>query len=59
MKCNLIYNKAKLAGWKKSGIIGMKNRFILEMNSTERLELLVIGENKMFVNGEFLKIVVV
>ena len=53
-----LYDKAKLAGWKKSGIIGMKNGFVIELNSTERLEFPIIHENKIFVDDEFLKIVV-
>lgn len=53
-----IYNKAKLAGWKKSGIIGMRNGFNVELNGTDRLEFPIIHENKVLVNDEFLKIVV-
>lgn len=53
-----LYNKAKLAGWKKSGIVGMKNGFTLELNSTERLEFPIIDKKKILVNDEFLKIVV-
>jgi len=53
-----LYDRAKLAGWKKSGIIGMKNGFVVELNSTERLEFPIIHENKIFVDDEFLKIVV-
>jgi len=53
-----LYNKAKLAGWKKSGIVGMKNGFTLELNSTERLEFPIINQKKMLVDDEFLKIVI-
>jgi tRNA wybutosine-synthesizing protein 3 len=53
-----IYNKVKLAGWKKSGIIGMKNGFVAELNGTDRLEFPIIRRNKILVGDEFLKIVV-
>lgn len=48
----------KNSGWKNSGIIGLKNNFIVELNGTERLEFPVIRNKKILVNDEFLKIVV-
>jgi len=57
-QAEIIYNKAKLAGWKKSGIIGMKNGFNVELNGTDRLEFPIINENKILVSEEFLKIIV-
>jgi tRNA wybutosine-synthesizing protein 3 len=53
-----LYGKAKLSGWKKSGIIGIKNGFSVEMNSSERLEFPIISENRILVNDKFLKIIV-
>jgi tRNA wybutosine-synthesizing protein 3 len=53
-----LYSKAKLAGWKKSGIISAGKRFMVEMNCTERLEFPVIRQGKLLVNDIFLKIVV-
>jgi len=53
-----LYDKAKLSGWKKSGIIGMKSGFTAELNGTDRLEFPIINANKILVNEEFLKIVV-
>lgn len=53
-----LYNKAKLSGWKKSGIIGMKNGFNVELNGTDRLEFPVINEKKILVDDKFLEIVV-
>ncbi len=53
-----LYYKAKSAGWKKSGIIGMKNGFIVELNGTEKLEFPVIQNKKILVSDEFLKVVV-
>lgn len=52
-----LYNKAKLAGWKKSGIVGIKNGFTLELNSTERLEFPIIDRRKILTDDEFLKII--
>ena len=42
-----IYNKAKLAGWKKSGIIGMKSGFVAELNGTDRLEFPIIRKKNL------------
>lgn len=53
-----LYNKAKLAGWKRSGIIATANRFMVELNSTEHLEFSIIENNKILVDDEFLQIVV-
>ncbi len=53
-----IYGKGKLNGWKKSGVIGMKNNFVVELNGTDRLEFPIINENKTLVDDKFLKIVV-
>ncbi len=52
-----IYDRAKLAGWKKSGIIGMRNGFTAELGATDRLEFPIIHEGKVLVSDEFLKIV--
>ena len=52
------YNNVKLAGWKKFGVISFKNRFIVELTSTERLEFLIINNGKILVDDEFLKIIV-
>lgn len=53
-----LYSKAKLAGWKKSGIISAGKRFMVEINSTERLEFPIIRQGKLLVDDIFLKIVV-
>ena len=52
-----LYEKAKLAGWKKSGIVGVKNGFTAELNSTEKLEFPIIQNKKILVDDDFLKIV--
>lgn len=53
-----LYDKAKLSGWKKSGIIASNNRFMVELTNTDKLEFPIIQKNKILVNDEFLQIVV-
>ncbi len=55
---NKLYSKAKLTGWKKSGIIAINKRYVLELNSTERLELPIIDKGKILVDDNFLRILV-
>lgn len=55
---NLIIEKAKLAGWKKRGIISFDRRVIVELNGTERLEFPLILNKKLLVDENFLEIVV-
>jgi len=58
-KAHELLNKAKLAGWKKSGIIApesKKNRFVCELASTEKIEMPIINKRKILVSPEFLKI---
>lgn len=62
--CNSLENasklcsKARLAGWKKSGIISTDKRYIIELNSTERLEFPIINQGKILVNDEYLEVLV-
>ncbi len=53
-----LLNKGRLAGWKKSGILSSSRRFIVEMNSTERLEFPIVDKGKILGGDDFLKIVV-
>jgi len=53
-----LYNKAKLAGWKKSGIISSGSRFIVELTNTDKLEFPIIRDKKLLVDDEFLKVIV-
>ena len=52
-----LLNLAKLAGWKKSGIISSEKRFIVEMFGTGKLEFPIIKNEKILIDDEFLKIV--
>ncbi|GBE19548.1 hypothetical protein BMS3Abin17_00272 [archaeon BMS3Abin17] len=53
-----VYEKAKLVGWKRSGIISSGKRFVVEMISTEKLEFPIIESGKILVDDVFLKIIV-
>lgn len=53
-----LLDNAKLAGWKRSGIIASGKRFVCELNGTEKLEFPIIDKGKVLVNDEFLKLVV-
>lgn len=58
-KAQELYDKAKLAGWKKSGIIASSgSRIMIEMSSTEKLEFPIINDGKVLVDDEFLKLIV-
>lgn len=51
-----IVNKAKLAGWKRSGIMGGK-RNMVELHSTESISFPIMENRKILVNDNFLKII--
>jgi len=53
-----IYDKAKLLGWKRSGLISWEKNFILELNSTEKIELPIVEGGKILVDDDFLEILV-
>jgi tRNA wybutosine-synthesizing protein 3 len=52
-----LYDLAKLAGFKKSGIISSGRKFVLEINSGEKLEFPLIVKGKLLVDDTFLKVV--
>jgi len=54
----LIFEKAKLAGWKNIGAISFKERFILDLRSTEKIEFPILGGGEIIVDDDFLKIIV-
>ena len=58
LKCaSEMLEKAKSAGWKRSGINALGKNIVLELNSTEKLEFPVIKNGKILVNEEFLKLI--
>ena len=52
-----LLKKAREAGWKRSGIISTRKRVMLELMSTEKMEL-PIADKKILVSDEFLKLLV-
>ncbi len=52
-----LYEKAKIAGWKRIGLVSWEKRIILELNCTEKLEFPIIEGKKILVNEKFLKII--
>lgn len=53
----IIVNKAKSAGWQRSGIIGGK-RNIVELHSTENMSFPIMDKGNILVNPDFLKLVI-
>lgn len=53
----LIDIATKQAGWKRCGILASDKRFIVELNSTEKLEF-PIFHNKILVSDDYLKVIV-
>ncbi|MFH0831259.1 MAG: tRNA wybutosine-synthesizing 3 family protein [archaeon] len=52
-----LMNKAKLAGWKKTGIISAGRRVVCEISSTEKLELPIADKGKPLLSGTLGKII--
>jgi len=53
----ILYDKAKKTGWKRSGLISFDKRVVLEINSTEKLEFPITEKNKLLINNDFLRAV--
>lgn len=54
-----ILNKSRISGFKRSGIISIKkNKIIVEILSTEKLELPIIRNNQILLNKNYLKILI-
>ena len=53
-----LLDKAKQVGWKNSGIMASRDRIILEMRSTEHIDLPIINKGKVIVDDKFLRILV-
>jgi tRNA wybutosine-synthesizing protein 3 len=54
---NLLH-KAKMSGWKHSGIISSNEKFFVELCSTEKLEFPVIKEKTLLIGDKFWIVVV-
>lgn len=53
-----LLEKAKLAGFKRSGFLNVGKNIVLELNSTERLEFPILNKGRILVDDNFLKLVV-
>lgn len=54
----ILCDKARFIGWRRTGIISSERRFIIEMNSTEKLDFPAIRNGKILVDDNFLKVIV-
>ncbi|MEM2369233.1 MAG: hypothetical protein QXE93_00180 [Candidatus Pacearchaeota archaeon] len=54
----MLVDKARFAGWKRSGIIASRKRVVCELVSTEHIEMPIIRKGKILVNDSFLKILI-
>lgn len=52
-----LLDKAKLVGWKRSGIISTSKNIMIELISTEKLEFPIISDGRLLIDDEFLKVV--
>ena len=50
--------KARLSGWKKSGIMNMGERIMLELMSTEAIVFPIMDKGRIIVSDEFLRLIV-
>jgi tRNA wybutosine-synthesizing protein 3 len=57
-KAGELLRKARKAGWKRSGIMTIKKRIILELLSTEKMELPVMDNKEVLVSDDYLKLLV-
>lgn len=53
-----LVDKAKFAGWKRSGIMATNRRFMVELLSTENIEFPIMNNAKILVDDDFLGLVV-
>ncbi len=53
-----LLDKAKLSGWKKSGIISTSGRIMVELNGTDKLEFPFMRDGEILVRNDFLKVVI-
>ncbi len=53
-----LVDKAKLAGWKRSGIMSGGKRFMVELHSTENMSFPIMNNRTLLVDDNFLKLVV-
>lgn len=56
-----LFYQAKIAGWKRASILSInrKNRIVIELSCTEKLEFPIIKDKQILVSEDFLRVVVV
>jgi len=52
-----LFNEAKNNGWKKSGILSLDKKLLVELMATENIAFPLIEDGKILVDDEFLKVV--
>jgi len=53
-----LVDKAKFVGWKRSGIMASRKRFVVELVSTENIEFPIMNKGQILVDDNFLKLIV-
>jgi len=53
-----LLEKARIAGWKRSGLIAKGKRVILELMSTEKIEMPIMNNGKLLVDDNYLNLLV-
>ena len=53
-----LLNKARACGWKKSGITTTSRKFVVELFSTERIDVPIMDKGNILVDDDYLKLVV-
>lgn len=53
-----ILDKARAVGWKKSGITTTSGKFVVELFSTERIDVPIMNKGKILVDDAYLRLIV-
>ena len=53
-----LFNQARNNGWKKSGMLSLNKKFLVELMSTGGMEFPIINKGKVLVSDEFLEVVI-
>ncbi len=53
-----LLDKARKSGWKKSGITTTSKKFVVELFSTERIDVPIMKNGKILINDNYLKLII-
>lgn len=53
-----LFSAARNNGWKKSGILSLDRKFLIELMSTENISFPIVDNEKILVNDDFLRLIV-